>query len=33
MLGVVVLNVVGIGAAIYFLNVLITGQQAIWHRF
>jgi hypothetical protein len=27
MLGIVILNVVGIGAAIYFLNILITGQQ------
>jgi hypothetical protein len=27
MLGIVVLNVLGIAAAIYFLNVLITGQQ------
>ena len=28
MLGVLLLNVIGIGAAVYFLNVLITGQQA-----
>ena len=27
MLGVLLLNVVGIGAAIYFLNLLISGQQ------
>lgn len=27
MLGIVVLNVLGIAAAIYFLNILITGQQ------
>jgi len=28
MLGVVVLNVIGIAAAVYFLNLLISGQQA-----
>jgi uncharacterized protein HemX len=27
MLGIVILNVLGIAAAVYFLNVLITGQQ------
>jgi hypothetical protein len=27
MLGVLLLNICGIGAAIYFLNILITGQQ------
>lgn len=27
MLGVVILNCLGIAAAVYFLNVLITGQQ------
>ena len=27
MLGVVILNVLGIGAAVYFLNILIVGQQ------
>lgn len=27
MLGIVVLNMLGIAAAIYFLNILITGQQ------
>ena len=27
MLGVLLLNVIGIGAAVYFLNVLIKGQQ------
>lgn len=27
MLGVVVLNVIGIAAAVYFLNLLISGQQ------
>jgi hypothetical protein len=27
MLGVVILNILGIGAAVYFLNILITGQQ------
>lgn len=28
MLGVLILNCIGIAAAVYFLNVLITGQQA-----
>ena len=28
MLGVILLNVVGIAAAVYFLNLLISGQQA-----
>jgi len=28
MLGVVILNCIGIAAAVYFLNILITGQQA-----
>jgi hypothetical protein len=28
MLGVVVLNIIGIAAAVYFLNLLISGQQA-----
>ena len=28
MLGVLLLNVVGIGAAVYFLNILIVGQQS-----
>jgi len=27
MLGIVILNMLGIAAAIYFLNILITGQQ------
>jgi len=28
MLGVIVLNLIGVGAAVFFLNLLISGQQA-----
>jgi len=28
MLGVIILNLIGVGAAVFFLNLLISGQQA-----